>query len=173
MSEHDLPSELERRLEEEAANLLCRCGPGQAEEALWAECGRRRRRRRARTIAGVAAGLLLLAAAAMQYGQPAFFARSPDPVGGNLPRGPETPGGGPGIASPDKTEGPGSERSDPVAGYPFVILVPDGDRHRVIAAGIYLPEFVERVDPHDLTPAEREGIRRVLGARDETSFQPL
>jgi hypothetical protein len=42
-----------------------------------------------------------------------------------------------------------------------------------VAAGIYVPEFVERVDPNDLTPAEREGVRRVLGAKDETSFQPL
>ena len=40
---------------------------------------------------------------------------------------------------------------------------PEGDRHKVIATGVYVPEHTEHVNLLDLTRPEQRAVREVLG----------
>jgi hypothetical protein len=58
--------------------------------------------------------------------------------------------------------------------FPVFIAVSEGDKKRIIAAGIYVPEHTREVDLSDLSPAEQHAVRQVLGIpEDQIPREPI
>jgi hypothetical protein len=172
---------MEQRLRDEADRLLLSHGGEPPTSALVAEHRRRLRVRRVTRTVCCAAGVLLLLGTAGLVGalwpenRLADHPPAPKRARSIVPRVNETndhqPGGRPfndSLAKPSPGEplltlvAPASDVAHGSPVVPVFITVPEGDRQRVIAAGIYVPERTQEVDLSNLSPAEQHAVRQVL-----------
>ncbi|NQT16698.1 MAG: hypothetical protein HQ582_28330 [Planctomycetes bacterium] len=169
------PDRIERQLSEEADRLLASLGPSAPTAALLAEHHRRARGRRlTRGVFSITAVLMIVVAAGLIRGlRPAQPTGGGRPAEENVARS-ETP-----LRPPPGSQSPPAVVSwepDPTlpAAMPIFITLPEGDKQRVIATGIYVPEHTEPLDFLDLTPAEQHAVRQVLGIPEEkTLHEPI
>ncbi|MHC4405019.1 MAG: hypothetical protein ACYTG0_35680 [Planctomycetota bacterium] len=163
MNDESQRAAVEARLREEAEPWLRSLGKPTPTAALVAEHRRRARRRRLAGAACFAAGVLAIAAVA---GVAGGF-RSADGVAdrdrpADVPKGPPA-NDGPDRPTPTPQPLPEVEWPKVVAAIPVFFTVAEGDGHRVIATGIYVPKRVEQVELSDLDPAHQHAVRQVLG----------
>jgi hypothetical protein len=145
---------IEERLQSDARRLLAhdcrRTGP-----RLWSEYQRRRRRRTialsaVTTVALLAAGVVGVRFA--RHDAERFAAPRQEGIAANPLRATPT----------HEVEGQVAET--PLA-IPFVIEDPASGKP--ILSGLYVPEWVEPVDLEELSPAERDAVRAMLGMDEE------
>ncbi len=161
----------QERLRHQADRLLHLHGQGPPTPFLLAEHGRRSARRKAMRAACCTAALVIAVAVAgavrgLWPGSPRVDQSSPRDIAESAVQGLHT--------SRQKTQWPAGQENagaERPLGFPVFFAVPDGDRRRVIAAGIYVPEHVEQVNLSEFDPAEQHAIREVLGLQKEETLQ--
>jgi hypothetical protein len=184
---------IEGRLRGEAEQLLRLHGREPPTQALVAEHRHRVRRRRVVRWACCVVGLLTaIGAADVAWrhwpGQPAAGGQRLAEAGREaveraLPPEKTRPADGagtvgPGLPTPEErrpeiASDPTAAPNGPLA-LPILFTVREGDRRKVVAAGLYLPERAEEVSLLDLSPAEQHAVRQVLGLpEDATAPGPI
>ena len=180
MNRHEQFSEIEERLRHEADRVASSCDvPPPPVTTLIGECRQRLRKRRMAWAACCVSGLLLLSASLYVFrpAAPSADHKSLTRVSGSPGKNDRTR-----VALPNENHTPDPESSpstdgelvawfvdqpDSDATGPSSVLVfftqPDGDRHEVIATGVYVPEHTEHVNLLDLTRPEQRAVREVLG----------
>jgi hypothetical protein len=188
-----LSEPIQERLRHQADRLLDAYGGEPPTPALLAELGRRRRRRRIATWAACSALAVLTAVGTagvvrgLRPAQPTASHQGPihlqdgaveGAVARNNVDSQETgPSGSPRHASPNAaTPDPRPTAhlnariltQDGRLALPVLLAVPDGDKPKVIGAGLYVPPHTEQVSLLDLSPAEQHAVRQVLDIPEDT-----
>jgi hypothetical protein len=186
---------IERQLRREADQLLGLLGQPPPTARLLAEHHRRRRRRLVRCACGIAAVLILATILVSTGGVPRSPRQAQPLVNPHEPgkrpapvvqgREPGADASEQGVPSDLRPHVPPADSAPHVAAHPatganrptawpVVITVPEGDKQRVIAAGIYVPEHTRPLNLSELTPGEQHAVREVLGIPQESiSHDPL
>jgi hypothetical protein len=192
MNSGDDLAAMERQLREQADQLLSRHGQEPPASSLLAEHHRRRRRRIVRCACGIAAVLMLVGTGGVLHslrqadpladqhesgGDGRSVVQSHDPGKHSSPLvvPPDaTPDDGPPVDRPPQFAAhPAADANGPPA-WPVLITVPEGDKQRVIATGIYVPEHSVPLNLLDLTPGEQHAVRQVLDIPQESiSHDPI
>jgi hypothetical protein len=180
MNAGDELARIERQLQDQADRLLWLHGYEPPTSALLAEHRSRRRRRIVGAVCGVAMVLMLVGAAgvlrsipqeeplanqreASDDARPAVPSHAPGHDSSPVVVSPQVaPGDARLDRAPQFVAHPASGSDGPPA-WPVLITVPEGDKERVIATGIYVPEHTRPLDLLDLPPAEQHAVRQVLG----------
>jgi len=184
------PDRIERQLLDEADRLLGSLGQFPPTAALVAEHHRRARVRRVtRTVCSIVGVLMIVGTAGLIGGVwPSRPMANPEGPGNDarsvVPDGAlaeESSGDGLRLTDSPSQPRPGEQGSlamvewkpDPSLppAVPVFITLPEGDKQKVIATGIYVPEYTEEVDLLDLTPAEQHAVRQVLGIPEENPMR--
>jgi len=184
------PDRIERQLLDEADRLLGSLDQFPPTAALLAEHHRRARVRRVRrTVCSIVGVLMIVGTVGLtQRIWPARPVANPEgPVNGARSVVPESAlaeessGGGLRLTDLPSQPPPGKHsvvafvewEPDPSLppAVPVLITLPEGDKQKVIATGIYVPEYTEQVDLLDLTPAEQHAVRQVLGIPEENPLR--
>ncbi len=188
MNGSDELAPIERQLREQADQLLSLHGREPPTSSLLAEHYRGRRRRIVRCVCGIAAVLMLVVTGGVLrsfwQGEPladqhevgvdrSSVVQSHDPGQGRSPvvvfPGAAL-GDGPSSDRPPQFAARAAAEANGPPAWPVLITVPEGDKQRVIATGIYVPEHTVPLDLLDLTPGEQHAVRQVLGIPQESIF---
>jgi hypothetical protein len=166
--ETNIPA-IEQRLQVEARNLLAADNAHARSAAQLWTVYRQQKRRRALRAAMTASAALSLVAAGLVLGWRHHEASLPA-VARNATvatRGKEPPSTKLSIVATDFAS------DESLVVIPFVIG--DSAAGEEVISGVYIPEQSEPIDQLDLSPAERDAVRAVLGieGQDSMVFQPI